>query len=238
MAADSLRLPYVWGPDAKALAVQAKVLSGPKLDQLVLRLQRQTGRSREACWRFVLQHGLKSRDEHRRWTEEEIEILREKLAMHSVEETAKLLGRSANAIRCTLRRNDLRVREIRCDCLSVNALARILRVRKAEIHTWIEKQWLQATTQTNGKRTTYIITPESFRALYKHHLHDLMAQKRIPNMALFEAFYNYCFVPKHTIGTQLLTVRRDKREREAYDANQEEDDEQAEDDEYDETGTE
>jgi hypothetical protein len=35
-------------------------------------------------------------------------------------------------------------------------------------------------------------------------------------MALFEAFYNYCFVPKHTIGTQLLTVRRDKREREAY----------------------
>jgi hypothetical protein len=35
-------------------------------------------------------------------------------------------------------------------------------------------------------------------------------------MALFEAFYNYCFVPKHTIGSQLLTVRRDKREREAF----------------------
>ena len=39
-------------------------------------------------------------------------------------------------------------------------------------------------------------------------------------MALFEAFYNYCFVPKHTIGTQLLAVRRDKREREAFAANQ------------------
>ncbi len=35
-------------------------------------------------------------------------------------------------------------------------------------------------------------------------------------MALFEAFYNYCFVPKHTIGSQLLTVRRDKRERAAF----------------------
>jgi hypothetical protein len=35
-------------------------------------------------------------------------------------------------------------------------------------------------------------------------------------VALFEAFYNYCFVPKHTIGTQLLTVRRDKQEREAF----------------------
>ena len=176
-----------------------------------------------------MQHGLKSRDEHRRWTEEEIETLREKLATHSVEETAKLLGRSANAIRCALRRNDLKVREIRCDCFSVNALARILRVRKEEIHTWIEKQWLQATTQVSGKRVTHIITPESFHDLYTHHLHDLMAQKRIPNVALFEAFYNYCFVPKHTIGTQLLTVRRDKREREAYAANQPDDDEDDED---------
>ena len=53
-----------------------------------------------------------------------------------------------------------------------------------------------------------------------HHLHDLLEQKRVPNVALFEAFYNYCFVPKHTIGTQLLTVRRDKREREAFAATQ------------------
>jgi hypothetical protein len=43
-----------------------------------------------------------------------------------------------------------------------------------------------------------------------------LEQKRVPNVALFEAFYNYCFAPKHTIGTQLLTVRRDKRERDAF----------------------
>jgi hypothetical protein len=49
-------------------------------------------------------------------------------------------------------------------------------------------------------------------------------------VALFEAFYNYCFVPKHTIGSQLLTVRHDKREREAYAASQKEDDEFDEDD--------
>jgi hypothetical protein len=206
------------------------VLSGFKLDQLVRRLQRQTGRSREACWRFVLQHGLKSRDEHRRWSEEEIETLREKLSTHSVEETARMLGRSANAIRCALRRNDLKVREIRCDCMSVHSLARILRVRKTEIHAWIEKKWLQAATQVNGKRLTHIITPEAFRALYSHHLHDLIEQKRIPNLALFEAFYNFCFVPKHTIGTQLLTVRRDKRERAAFAAMQESGEGEEEDD--------
>jgi hypothetical protein len=47
-------------------------------------------------------------------------------------------------------------------------------------------------------------------------------------VALFEAFYNYCFVPQHTFGKQLLTVRRDKHERFAYAASQ------AEDGEYDE----
>jgi hypothetical protein len=57
---------------------------------------------------------------------------------------------------------------------------------------------------------------DRYCALYKHHLRDLLEQKRVPNVALFEALYNYCFVPKHTIGTQLLTVRRDKREREAF----------------------
>lgn len=45
---------------------------------------------------------------------------------------------------------------------------------------------------------------------------ELVAQKRIPIVALFEAFYIYCFVFKHTIGTQLLTVRCYKQEREAF----------------------
>ena len=215
------RSSVVWGQDARALALQARVLSGQKLDQLVRRLQRQTGRTREACWRFVLQYGLKSRDEHRRWTEEELENLRETLSSHSVEEAARILSRSPNAIRCALRRNSLKVKDIRCDCFSVEALARILRIRKSEIHAWIEKNWLEATTRLTGKRLSHIITPEAFRALYTHHLRDLLEQKRVPNVALFEAFYNYCFVPKHTIGTQLLTVRRDKREREAFAATHE-----------------
>jgi DNA-binding CsgD family transcriptional regulator len=232
--AQLLRVPDSWGPEAKALAVQAQVLSGQKLDQLVRRLQRQTGRTREACWRFVLQFGLKSRDEHRRWTEEELESLRETLSAHSVNETARMLGRSPNAIRCALRRNNLKVRDIRCDCFSVEALARILRIRKSEIHAWIEKEWLQATTQLTGKRRTHVITPEAFRALYTHHLRDLLEQKRIPNVALFEAFYNFCFVPKHTIGTQLLIVRRDKRERAAFAATQDEEDFEEENDESEE----
>lgn len=36
------------------------------------------------------------------------------------------------------------------------------------------------------------------------------------NLALFEAYVEYCFAPNHTIGEQLLDVRRDKKERAAF----------------------
>ena len=177
-----------------------------------------------------MQTGLKIRDEHRRWTDDEIDTLREHLATHTVAETAKMLGRSVKAVRCALERNDLKIRELRCDMMSIDSLARILHVRKTEIQSWIDKGWLEATVRTHGKRASYVITPEAFRALYTRHLTELLAQKRIPSVALFEAFYNYCFVPKHTIGSQLLTVRRDKREREAYASSKTKDGEFDEDD--------
>ena len=213
-----------WSDEAKAIAKQARALSGEKLDQLVRRLQRLTGRSREACWRFVLQTGLKFRDEHRRWTEAEIDQMREHLATLTLEETAKKLGRSAKSVRCALHRHGLKVREIRCDWMSTDSLARILRVRKSEIQFWIDKGWLEPTVRTHGKRTSQVITPEALDALYKHHLGDLMARNRVPSVALLEIYRDLCFVPKHTTGSQLLTVRRDKREREAYAASRVEND--------------
>ena len=52
-------------------------------------------------------------------------------------------------------------------------------------------------------------------SLYKQHHADVL-KRGIPNQVLFEAYVQYCFTPKHTVGEQLLDVRRDKRERAAY----------------------
>jgi hypothetical protein len=52
-------------------------------------------------------------------------------------------------------------------------------------------------------------------SLYKQHHSDVL-KRVIPNQALFEAYVQYCPAPKHTVGEQLLEVRRDKRERAAY----------------------
>ncbi len=216
---NSFERPPRWSPEALALAAQAKVLSGSKLEQLVVRLQRHTGRTREACWRFIIQYGLKGRVDHRRWTEDEIELVREELVKRSVAEIARKLSRTPESIRSMLQRNGLRVREIRCDLFSIESLARALRVRKAEIHFWIKQGWLQAAVNTEGKRPSYSITPESLKHAYSHHLADLL-KRGVPNQSLFEAYVQYVHSPKHTVGEQLLDVRRDKRERAAFAATQ------------------
>jgi hypothetical protein len=107
------------------------------------------------------------------------------------------------------------VSDIRCDCFSLESLTQVLHVRRSEIISWIERGWLQATITKQAHRANYRITPDALSALYKHHLEDLLKQ-HIPNHSLFEAYVQYCFSPKHTTGEQLLEVRRDKREREAF----------------------
>src|ERR1700680_4865762 len=83
-----------WSPEAMAMAAQAKVLSGNKLEQLVVRLQRHSGRPKEAWWRFPIQPGIKGQQDHRRWTETEFEIVREELVKRSIEEVARKVNRT------------------------------------------------------------------------------------------------------------------------------------------------
>ena len=205
----------LWSTEALALAAQAKVLAGSKLEQLVVRLQRHTGRPSERCWRFVIQYGIKGKVGHRRWTDEEVDFVREEILKRSVDEIAMKLGRTPKSVRSMLLRNRLGVREIRCDQFSLESLARALHIRKEEIRFWIQQGWLQASVSTNGRRRSYTITSEALAQAYKHHLADLL-KRGTPNQSLFEAYVQYVHSPKHTVGGQLLDVRRDKRERAAY----------------------
>lgn len=204
-----------WSKEAFAMAAQAKILSGAKLEQLVVRLQRHSGRSRETCWRFIIQHGIKGRVDHRRWTEEELDLVREELVKRPITEIAKKLNRTPDAIRSALKRQHLSIRKIRCDLFSIESLSAALHIGKREILFWINEKWLPAAMGGTPQRPTYTITPEALLYLYKHHHHDLL-KRGIANQSLFEAYVQYCYSPKHTVGEQLLNVRRDKRERAAF----------------------
>ena len=165
-----------WSAEAMAMAAQAKVLSGSKLEQLVVRLQRHSGRPKEACWRFIIQYGIKGQQDHRRWTESEFEIVREELVKRSIEEVAKKVNRTPKAIRNMLKRNHLSLREIRCDLFSVESLASALRVRKAEVVFWIEQGWLQAS----------IVQPRQAEIL-RHHARSADEPLQAPSCRCLEA---------------------------------------------------
>jgi hypothetical protein len=49
---------------------------------------------------------------------------------------------------------------------SVESLAAVLHVRKAEVIHWIEWNWLEATLSERGKRRFYTITPEALKDFY------------------------------------------------------------------------
>jgi hypothetical protein len=199
-------------PEALAMVAHAKVLSGHKLEQLVLRLQRHSGESKETCWRFVIQYGIKASTDHRPWTEIEVELLREELVKRPLDEVARKLKRTPEAIRSILKRHKLSLRDIRCDLFSVESMARALHVGRREVLFWIEQGWLQSSISVKGSMRFHTITPEALMLLYKRHLKDLL-KRGLPSQSLFEAYLEYCYSPKHTTGQHLLEVRRDKRER-------------------------
>ncbi len=145
-----------WTPKAKEMAAEAKILTGSKLEQLVIRIQRHTGRPKDTCWRFVIQYGIKNKPEYRRWTDPEFDLVREELVKGTVEQVAKKLNRTPKAIRNMLRRNHLSLRDIRCDLFSVESLATVLRVRKSEIVHWIEQGWRlsKASQRPNTRQST------------------------------------------------------------------------------------
>lgn len=230
--------PPEWSPDALAMAAQAKVLPANKLEQLVNRIQRHSGRPKEACWRLVIQHGIRSRQDYRRWTEAEFDILREELERRSVDEVAKLINRTPKAVRNMLRRNDLTLGQIRSDQHSEHAVASALQIRKEEVLSWIKQKWLRATVVHEGKRRRYIITAEALKDFLRHHRDDLI-KRGVRSLSLFEAYVDFYHVPKHTTGKQTLDVRHDKKERAAFEKAQrreaaigeeEEEDEDFEDD--------
>jgi hypothetical protein len=153
----------------------------------------------------------------RSWTEEEIEQVRELLVASPLEVVARKIGRSPSSVKHLCSRLGIRIRELRCDLFSVNSLAAAMHVRKSEINVWIEQGWLEAVREDAARRTSYKISPEALQRCLREHLADLQ-KRNIRSANILAVFQQYCYVPKHTIGEQLLRVREAKREEAAFEA--------------------
>ena len=151
------------------------------------------------------------------WTEEAIDQVRELLVANPVEVVAKKIGRTPSSVKHLCSRVGIRSRELRCDLFSVTGLAAAIHVRKTEIVVWIEQGWLEAVREHDGNRSSYKISPEALQRCLREHLPELQ-KRNIRSANILAVFQQYCYVPKHTVGEQLLQVREAKREQAAYDS--------------------
>jgi hypothetical protein len=153
----------------------------------------------------------------RSWIEEEIDQVRELLVANPVEVVAKKIGRTPSSVKHLCSRVGIRSRELRCDLFSVNGLAAAIHVRKTETVVWIERGWLEAVREDEAKPSSYKISPEALQRCLREHLSDLQ-KRNIRSASILAVFQQYRYVPKHTVGEQLLQVREAKREQAAYDS--------------------
>ena len=203
-----------WSNADHEFAKKARALNALKLDRHVKALMAQTGRSQRDCTLLVHSY-LREDAQLRRWSEEEVERVRELLVSHSVEEAARKVGRSIAAVRSLCKRQAISLRELRCDLFTVDSLAAVMGVRRAEILYWIEQGWLQAQQAAGSIGSGRRVTPEALQRCLRLY-RDQLAKRNVRSTRMLKVFEEYCYVPKHTEGEQLLQVREAKREHSAF----------------------
>jgi len=77
--------------------------------------------------------------------------------------------------------------------------------------------WLEATKEGQGRTVAYSISPEDLQHCLREHWQDLQ-KRNIRSSSILAVFHQFCYVPKHTVGEQLLQVREAKREQAAYES--------------------
>jgi hypothetical protein len=210
------RVRQSWSSEACALAQQARSLNFLKIEPLIQKLQQISGRSRRDCV-ILIHRCVQQKPLRRSWTEEEIDQVRELLVANPIEVVARKIGRSTSSVKHICSRQGIRIKEIRCDLFSINSLAAAMHVRKAEIVFWIDQGWLEVTKEGQGRTVAYLISPEALQRCLREHLQDLQ-KRNIRSSTILAVFNQFCYVPKHTVGEQLLQVREAKREQAAYDS--------------------
>ena len=210
MAASPVRASQ-WSQEAYTIARQARSLNFLKIEPHIQKLQQTSGRSRRDCV-LLIHRCTQERPMRRSWTEEEIDQVRELLVANSVEVVAKKIGRTPSSVKHLCSRVGIRSRELRCDLFSVTGLAAAI-----EILFWSGQGWLEAVREHDRKPSSYKISPEALQRCLREHLSDLQ-KRNIRSANILAVFQQYCYVPKHTVGEQLLQVREAKREQAAYES--------------------
>jgi hypothetical protein len=174
------------------------------LATLATRLVELSGNPRDACFRFLRQHGVTQKREWRPWTKPEQQRLFDLIESCPVEEVSKIMQRSPHSIRAMLHRLGESAQRGR-DWFTVYSLAEALHVRSDEVQRWIDQGWLKCRiVETTGIKKR-IIDPDDFSDFVKQYGRAVVGRRLNVDGLWF--VQNYVFPPKHA---HLLPLRKSK----------------------------
>jgi hypothetical protein len=211
------RREFRWSKAARDLVRANTKASGNELSALVTSLEEESGYPRWACWKFVRRMGIRSKRPQRAWTESEQQRLQKLIDLHPVNEIAKILRRSQSSIWHMLYRMGASAAMGR-DGFTKYTLAVALHVSPSQVETWINRGWLKSREIETGQVRRVIIAAADFCDFCKEHTKDVVGNRLTKERLDF--VYHFAFPPSHV---ELLPVRESKRERAAYQAQLEED---------------
>lgn len=211
------RRTFTWPKEARELA-RTYLIAGGKRHTLIASLAHISGHPRDACLRFARQIGVVNKRPYRKWTRKETDQLLQLCESHPLRTVALKLQRSQTAIRGMLDRLGVGGR-IGKDSFTKYVLASLLHVRPQLIQRWVDSGLLNAHREGTERLPRVVITADDFVDFCKKHpaaiLRGRVRQDRL------DFVIGYAFPRSHA---DLLPVREAKKERAAYIARMQDDD--------------
>jgi hypothetical protein len=206
------RREFRWSKVARDLVRANTNASGTEVSLLISRLVSESGNPRWACRRFVRNMGIRARRPYRIWSEQEHQRLLKLIDLHPVNEIARLMRRSQSSIWHMLQRLGGNAKMGK-DSFTKYTLAVALHVRPEKIQDWIRRGWLTALELEADRGKRMVIKAEDFCEFCRKHTRDVVGNRLTQERLDF--VYHFAFPPSHA---ELLPVRESKKERTAYEA--------------------
>lgn len=209
------RRTFKWSKDAREL-VRAYLATGGPRHELIDRLAQISGHPRPACIRFARELGVTDKRLYRYWTSRETETLLLLCESYPLRTVALKLRRPETAVRGMLRRLGASAK-MGIDSFTKHVLASLLHVRPQKVQRWIDQGLLRAHREGTERLPRVVITADDFIEFCKNHVEvlfkDGFCKERL------EFIYRFVFPRSHV---DLLPVRQAKKERAAYAAQMQE----------------
>jgi len=211
------RRTFSWSKEAREL-VRTYLSAGGERRKLIASLAQITGHPRNACLRFARQLGVTTKRPYRKWTAKETETMLEHCESHPLRVVALKLQRSETAIRGMLDRLGTGA-QMGKESFTKYALASWLHVRPQLVQRWVDKGQLKAHMEGTERLPRVVIAAADFVEFCKKH-REAILRGRVREDRL-DFVIKFAFPRSHV---DLLPVRQAKKERAAYAAQMQDED--------------